>query len=362
MSKAINTFTPSEALPQSITARSRAATVIPLSGAVKDVGGIVGENYGTVKDCHTDGFIASLGLNPDYFGGIVGTNVGTVENCYHEGTLKPDNVQQYSSSDIGGIVGYNNGTVVNCYNKGAISGYNAVRVGGIVGTNYGSVEICYNQTKISLSGTENRILGGISAENHGSIENCYNKGDLKARYRVGGIVGTNVQTSATIKNCYNDAYEIKATDVTSSDNVVGAIASNNNGIIKNCYYRDGNFKDANGKDASGIGFEADIPGKTELKTDTQIHKGEVTYLLQSGVSVPEGETEAPLIWGQEINGSSTRPSFRSDRVYYGYRYTCGNCEKFYTNDSSVFPEKTGQCVINDNGLCSFCDRGGVPAT
>ena len=133
------------------------------------VGGIVGENYGTVTNCASNcgavsGFI--------YVGGVVGRNYnkGTVTNC-------ASNCEKVSggSDNVGGVVGYNDkGTVTNCAsNCGAVSGSNSGRhVGGVVGQNNynGTVTNCASNCK-TVSGNPT-FTGGVVGWNNGKVTNC----------------------------------------------------------------------------------------------------------------------------------------------------------------------------------------------
>ena len=70
-----------------------------------NIGGIVGQNYGTVSDCHVaaDVLISAVKSNANYHGGIVGRNYeGTVSDCTSAATLT-----NASGSYYGGIAGMN---------------------------------------------------------------------------------------------------------------------------------------------------------------------------------------------------------------------------------------------------------------
>ena len=110
------------------------------TGAVsggEDVGGVVGSNsFGaTVTNCYNTGSVSGLDSgNSNYVGGVVGDNDGTVENCHNIGDVT-------GKISVGGVVGENRGSVINCYNTGSVSGN---QVGGVVGyNNGGSVTGCY---------------------------------------------------------------------------------------------------------------------------------------------------------------------------------------------------------------------------
>ena len=102
------------------------------------VGGIVGENYGTVSNCSNSGTVT--GGDDAYVGGIVGINYsGTISNCTNSGTVTGGD-----DARVGGIVGINySGTISNCTNNGTVTGSDDADVGGIVGRNNGTVSNCY---------------------------------------------------------------------------------------------------------------------------------------------------------------------------------------------------------------------------
>lgn len=81
--------------------------ISPGGNGVNDIGGLVVNNYGTIRNCFVTGTIIS-GNNK--VGAIVGNNfsTGVVKNCYAT-------VEVSGSTNIGGIVGVNNGgRVENC--------------------------------------------------------------------------------------------------------------------------------------------------------------------------------------------------------------------------------------------------------
>ena len=146
-----------------------------ISGA-EDVGGLVGYNSGTVKNCYSTGSISgAIGV-----GGLVGYNSGTVQSCYTTGNVTGDHMF------AGGLVGYNSkkGIVKNCYSLGNIGEERFV--GGVVGRNKGIVQNCYATGKIS--GWDSDPVGGVV-------------GDSNEGYRVHGCVGLN---PSIIRVAYRD--------------------------------------------------------------------------------------------------------------------------------------------------------------
>ncbi len=208
-----------------------------VTGSGHYVGGVVGENTGTVTNCYNTGSVTG-----NYsVGGVVGENTGTVKNCYNTGSVKRggDDVGE----DVGGVVGFNTGTVRNCYNTGSVTGKNSV--GGVAGKNHGNSTVtdCYNTGSV----TGNNSVGGIVGANHGNstVTNCYNTREVCGSSRpVGGIVGVNGGVNgdySTVTNCYNTG------DVPGDNGFGGVVGSNGeNSTVTNCYY-------LTGKAGCGIG-------------------------------------------------------------------------------------------------------------
>ncbi len=121
------------------------------------VGGVVGENYGTITNCYNEGYVNGS----EFVGGVVGENYGTITNCYNESEV----IGYYS---VGGVVGYNGGTITNCYNKGYVGG--SFFVGGVASYNSGTITNCYNTGEVNRWGN---YVGGVVGDNNGTTTNCY---------------------------------------------------------------------------------------------------------------------------------------------------------------------------------------------
>ena len=119
----------------------------------------------------------------DYVGGICGENGGTITNCYNSGVVIAVN----RKSVAGGICGYNEGTITNCYNSGNISAEgNAALIGGVCAGNYGTVTNCYY---LSETADEN---GGKTETQFGSGEVAY----LLSQGENGEIWGQTIGTDS----------------------------------------------------------------------------------------------------------------------------------------------------------------------
>ena len=127
-----------------------------------DYQGLVGylDNGGTLQNL---GVKASYIKGGSYVGGVCGENQGTVTNCYNSGSVT-------GVYRVGGLCGDNYyGTQNNCYNTGSVSGNRYV--GGVCGDNYGgTMTNCYYTGSV----TGSYYVGGLCGDNYfGTVTNCY---------------------------------------------------------------------------------------------------------------------------------------------------------------------------------------------
>lgn len=166
------------------------------------------QKSGTVKNLNVKGDIVPDGSRENV-GGIVGENSGTIQGCSFSGSVS-------GKSNIGGICGYvtESGIVAESRFEGNVTG--SSYTGGICGQNYGQIRACANygavnttdnteETKslddIELDVTEirstenietNTDTGGICGYTKGGITDCKNFGNVgypSIGYNTGGICG-----------------------------------------------------------------------------------------------------------------------------------------------------------------------------
>ena len=164
------------------------------------------ETGAVVRNLNVEGQVIPSG-SKSLVGGVVGQNKGTIDNVSFKGTVSGGDV-------VGGLVGHNllTGTVQNCDMKGKVHGDHFV--GGIVGENNGVVRYNVNDAKVNTTPQQNKVelsditldsltgseaantvtdIGGIVGYNHGVIRECENKGTVGYKhmgYNIGGIVGS----------------------------------------------------------------------------------------------------------------------------------------------------------------------------
>lgn len=137
---------------------------------------------GLFGSSESDGNIKNVGVVDSYFkgndhvGGVCGNNAGTITNCYNAGNLTAIE----SSATIGGICGYNNGgTVTNCYNTGTVTATGSVAsVGGVCGCSIELISNCYNIGTVTAT-SSGADISGICGYNFGPIKNCYYLADTE---------------------------------------------------------------------------------------------------------------------------------------------------------------------------------------
>ena len=163
----------------------------------------------------------------DSLGGLVGNNRGSVRNCTVTGSIQGE-------TNIGGIIGVNesSGKIINSTFSGSVTGEHYV--GGIAGQNLGSILQCVNQGKINtvavegeadledldsrpLNSTENfpacTDIGGITGFSTGVLQSCKNTGPVgyeHVGYNVGGIAG---RQSGYPNGCTNQGVILGRKDV-----------------------------------------------------------------------------------------------------------------------------------------------------
>ena len=181
---------------------------------------------GAVRDLHVSGTI-SPSDRKNTLGGLVGENQGTITNCSFSGAVS-------GADSIGGIAGINEaqGQLINCAFSGFVTGEHYV--GGIAGQNYGSIIQCENSGSINttevdaelnldnlnqeqLNAAENvpvcTDIGGIAGFSSGILQGCVNTGAVgyaHVGYNIGGIVG---RQSGYLSGCANSGTILGRKDV-----------------------------------------------------------------------------------------------------------------------------------------------------
>ena len=174
------------------------------------VGGLVGDNFSAIIDCHVTGNV----LGDHRVGGLVGYNAGHVTDSYGDGDVSGD-------AYVGGLAGESSfGTITDCHSNGDVSG--GVYIGGLVGESYfGTIIDCYSSGSV----TGEFFVGGLCGYNiKTTIIHCYVTGSVLGDYEVGGLVGYN---SGYVTDSYSNGSA-------SGDVHVGGIVGDNRDEVTNC--------------------------------------------------------------------------------------------------------------------------------
>ena len=196
------------------------ASVIP-SGDKKEAGGIAGINRGTIRNCTFQGTAEAL----ETLGGIAGINEegGIIEHCLNDAALD-------GKRKIGGIAGENSGSIRFCTNRGKINvlgkeideeedrdtlpsfAFPTMDDGREIamGRSLGGDK---DEEEIDLDAEKVRDVGGVAGLSSGVIESCSNEGEVgypRIGYNMGGIAG---RQSGQLLNCSNHSTVIGRKDV-----------------------------------------------------------------------------------------------------------------------------------------------------
>lgn len=179
---------------------------------------------GVIKDLTVSGTVSPSG-DAVYVGGIVGENHGSITNCSFTGSI-------LGESNVGAIAGVNalTGKIIGCEASGTVIGSDMT--GGISGCNLGIIGDCENSTYINTVSVDPTVdpeditfdyftdiskltsldtssaamdTGGIAGYSSGMIGNCTNKASVgypHIGYNVGGIAG---RSCGYIHDCENTA-------------------------------------------------------------------------------------------------------------------------------------------------------------
>jgi hypothetical protein len=159
--------------------------------AYMNVGGLVGENNGTVSSSYATG-----NVNGGYrVGGLVGENYGTVSNSYSTGSVTTNVSTVINVSVVGGLVGRNSkdGIVSNSYSTGSVTGDKYV--GGLVGYNNYDATVSNSYSTGSVTG--NMYVGGLVAGNADFVSNSFWDTETSGQATSSGGTG---KTTAEMQN------------------------------------------------------------------------------------------------------------------------------------------------------------------
>ncbi len=251
---------------------------------VDNVGGIAGDNSGTMYSLYNESVVTGNGS----VGGVAGTNSGNITNAVNTTGITAD------GENAGGLAGVNSGTIDSGRNTGTINGKDYA--GGMVGANEkgGMLANLSNAVTAAIFGSAN--VGGIAGTNSGTItsdNNLVNEGTVYGNQYVGGIAGVNEQ-GGVIENVTSETLVLK----TSSDDdakYFGGIAGQNAGTITDAT----NESNVRADGATYVGGIAGQNTGTGKLTGSLVNNGNVTGLSNVGGLAGENNNSSLLKGGAD---------------------------------------------------------------
>ena len=147
------------------------------------IGSVVASNFGSVVNCHANGVICSENVSEEsYVGGVAGENAGSVSaSSFEGGIVLCDNINQVA----GGVVGFNNKGLVSESYYATLGGEHGVQnfnagFGGVVGYNYGddetvaSIYDSFFYIDVIEENTNAELIGGTTYKDENVGEDTYN--------------------------------------------------------------------------------------------------------------------------------------------------------------------------------------------
>ena len=232
------------------------------------VGGLAGENLGSVDSCKTEAALAvranqndagaAVGSNAQnavvsagsyagtvyaasgYAGGMAGQNAGSVE-----GTATVSATVSCENGYAGGVAALNNGTISAVQVNGCTVNSGSAYMGAVAAVNNGTIQSVTVQSAALQGGAT--VVGGIAGWNKGRIvgtetsactvkQNALTLENLTAAdITLGGAAGRN-EKDATINNV---EVALNVTDNLAKYRTLGGVAGENNGTLQNCAFTAG---------------------------------------------------------------------------------------------------------------------------
>jgi filamentous hemagglutinin family protein len=169
-----------------------------VSGGGQNIGGLAGDNAGTITASVASGNVASTAPfsinnnNGNDAGGFVGNNVGSISGSFAFGNVTGHN----NVGGFAGTNGSNGGSITNSFASGTATVTAGGTAGGFIGGNHG--QISGSGATGAVSGGNNTVLGGFAAGNlDGTIKDSTASGAVTSTGSnsiLGGFAGVNTAT------------------------------------------------------------------------------------------------------------------------------------------------------------------------
>ena len=211
----------------SIDRSSSAANVTGTQG----VGGLVGymANGASIDNSTASGTVTAIRQRDtplQWFGGLLGVNIkSTVSNSHAEGEVNAAEMVK-----VGGLVGENGGTISNSYAVGKVTGRSTVGgLTGILSLENGAIENSYATGPVNAAGDGAVQIGGLIGymQEKTRVSNSYARGPVNVTgnnpVHVGGLIGY-MQGESEVSNSYaSGAMNVTGSNPQAIGGLIGAI-------------------------------------------------------------------------------------------------------------------------------------------
>lgn len=262
------------------------------------VGGIVGQNNGTLKDMAGN---SGNVTGKDYVGGVAGQN-NAVNNDPLNG-VEASNTGTVFATDggAGGIFAENNAAITNSKltNNGAVIGNGGNGTGGIFGVNTGNISTSslINEVDGQVIGTNN--VGGLIGKNTGTITGGRDDADSYYKYQIYNNGVINVGTWGDInKNGIVDSGEIQGLQQGTASSNIGGLIGDNKGSLTAGY-------NTGAINASGSTNVGGIAGRNSGKIDQVFNTVMVKPGSNQDIAITGGSYVGGLVGNNQANGEIT---------------------------------------------------------
>ena len=283
--------------------------------------GFVGYNQGKIESINVKGNVSAI----DNVGIVVGYNSvnGSIINCTSNG-------KTYGKHYVGGIVGLNYGLIKNCTNNAYINNevkddvvdINTISIesltstenvasvtdlGGIAGSNFGVLKDSYNYGTVGYEHVGYNV-GGVCGSSSGYVYNSVNNANIFGRKEVGGIVGQfEPAMSLNFNEDYLQSMRRQINNVSSSvDSAVNEVKNINDTNYDGLNSMANSLKEASGSVdtllKSGFTFNEESK-KLERSDEYEVARAALSSSLSNVFSTMEGIADANMNSGTELNSS-----------------------------------------------------------
>ena len=181
-------------------------------GSASSLGGIAGDNAGTILNCSFKGNIRAqedaggiAGINeksglicsctfsgkviaPHRAGGIAGRNDGSIAGCTSEGEVNTEYIETDAQTKSSLAAGLSNLSSFDVSSVSEEDFVDIMDIGGIAGYSEGLISECLSTGTVGYAHTGYNV-GGIAGRSCGFTVRCTNEGPVYGRRDVGGILG-----------------------------------------------------------------------------------------------------------------------------------------------------------------------------